>query len=122
MNLRECATCGDPIDGIVEVVTHECDEILRAQDLTSGEQDTLLYVEHRMVDHRGSLDHEQMNWEDQQNLKVFHAAGILEVEEFTVTEFSDRAWDLARDCRQMRAHRTLERDINLGEVPGEADK
>lgn len=116
---RTCRTCGATIEDIVGLVQHDCDEILAAPDLTRGEQSTLLYVEARLVDHGGDLAHEQMNHEDRQNLKPLQAAGLLRVEDFRVEEFTDRAWDLVRDCRQMRAARSVERDINLGTVPGE---
>lgn len=118
----QCVTCGDPLN-IVGIVQHDCPRILSVENLSTSEQNTLLYVENCVVDHRGQLDPEKMNFEDRQNLKIFHAAGILEVAEQEgervkmrdgmgwkdqVTTFTDAAWDLARDCRKARASRTLD--------------
>lgn len=60
---RTCATCGEPLPTIVELVTHDCETLLSADDLTRGERNTLMYVEARVVDHAGVLDWEQMNYE-----------------------------------------------------------
>lgn len=115
----ECATCGDGLN-IVGIIEHDCDEVLSVESLSHSEQSTLMYVEVRMVDHLGELDPEQMNHEDRQNLKLFAAAGLLDVAEGEgsriesrsgpnwmdkVTKFTDRAWDLARDCRKARSER-----------------
>lgn len=122
-----CRTCDDGIANIVELAEHGCEEILAAPTLSSTGQETLMYVEARLVDHRGVLDGEQMNHEDQQNLKLFQASGLLRVEwsvtpdEYRVEEFTDAAWRLARECRQMRAARMIDRDMNLGDVPGDGD-
>jgi len=111
-----CTTCGDPLN-ILGIIDHDCDQILDAADLSRGERNTLLYVESRLVDDGGELDLEQMNYHDQQNLKLFGAAGILDVEEthptvdhggMEVLKFTDRAWDLARDSRQMRAAQDMD--------------
>lgn len=139
MTERTCRACGSSITDIVELVMHEgCDEILRAVDLTNSEQDTLLYVESCLVDPpsgsgftHGDLDPARMNHEDQQNLKVFKAAGVLDVSEAThnpddprsdiieVEEFTDAAWRLAHECRKLRAHRNVDRDIDIGTEPGD---
>lgn len=124
----DCATCGEPLN-IIGVVTHDCDQILDASVLSRKERNTLLYVETRMVDHTGELDLEQMNHEDHGNLKLFHAAGIIEVRDSMfegphdtkqVVKFTDAAWDLARDSRQMRAASCIEREeeleVDLGDV------
>jgi hypothetical protein len=130
-----CATCGDDLD-IVAIVTHECGPMLAAPDLSRRERNTLMYVEHRVVDHRGNLDSEQMNWDDRQNLKLFFAAGLLDISEDEgektrdrhgikwmdrVDMFTDAAWDLARDCRQLRAADQIEHDADLGDVPVRVD-
>ena len=127
-NTRRCADCGELMEGIIDVMFHsqDCEPVLRAQDLTRSEQDTLLYVESRLVDHGGELDLEQMNGEDQQNLKLFQAAGLLEATgEYTrsrrtmqIERFTNAAWDLVRDCRQMRAARNVEDQVNVGFPPG----
>lgn len=117
-----CRTCDDSVENIIELIEHECDQILLAEELTRQEQSTLLYLESRLVDQRGKLDHEQMNYEDQQSLKLFRAAGLLDVEGVEhITEFTDKAWDLAAECRRLRAHRGLntDREINIGTIPGE---
>lgn len=100
-----CKTCGDAVESIIEIVTHECDQILRAEDLTPKEQNTLLYINSRVVDMSGELSHEQMNFEDQQNIKLFRATGILEVEEFQVAEIKEGYWDLVKGCQKERAER-----------------
>lgn len=125
-----CTTCGDPLN-IIGIIDHDCDQILGAADLSPGERNTLMYVEHRLVDHGGELDLEQMNYDDQQNLKLFGAAGILDVEEtppmvdhggMEVVKFTDRAWDLARDSRQMRAAQHIEDPaVEIGDIPGDED-
>ena len=125
-----CTTCGNPLN-ILGIIDHDCDQILDAADLSRGERNTLLYVESRLVDDGGELDLEQMNYHDQQNLKLFGAAGILDVEEthpmvdhggMEVLKFTDRAWDLARDSRQMRAAQHIEDpSLELGDVPGDDD-
>lgn len=111
----DCATCGEGLN-IIGILQHDCDTILGAESLTNGERNTLMYVEQRVVDHEGELDLKQMNYHDQQNLKLFGAAGILDAEEsgipheetMQVVEFTDRAWDLVRDCRQMRAAQRMD--------------
>lgn len=112
-----CATCGDPVADIVEIVSHDCPRVLRAEDLTRREQDTLLYVENCVVDNHGELGAEKMNYDDQQNMKLFRVDGLLETEQETdyrVASFSDAAWDLARDCRQMRAARDCGEVVDVG--------
>lgn len=122
---RTCATCGEPLPTIVDLVTHGCEALLSADDLTRKERNTLMYVEVRVVDHGGVLDWAQMNYEDRQNLKVFHAAGVLETEDsphddtMEVTAFTNRAWDLARDCRQLRAGQRM--DAEAVGLEGDAD-
>lgn len=123
-----CTTCGDGLN-IIGIIDHDCDQILDAATLSQSERATLMYVETRLVDHGGELDLEQMNYDDQQNLKLFGAAGILDVREtepmlnhggMEVTEFTDAAWDLTRDCRQMRAAQNLDDPrMDIGDVPGE---
>lgn len=112
----DCATCGEPLN-IIGIIQHDCEQILSVENLSQGERSTLLYVESRLVDQAGELDLEQMNYHDQQNLKLFGAAGILDVEEtppmvnhggMEVVKFTDAAWDLARDCRKMRAAQYLD--------------
>jgi len=125
-----CASCGEVLN-ILGIIQHGCDVILQPSSLTRSERNTLLYVESRVVDHHGELDLEQMNWEDRQNLKVFGAAGILDVKESgnpyshtdQVVKFTNRAWDLAGDLRQQRAIDWMERDrpdldVDLGDVDG----
>ena len=113
----QCATCGKMLD-IIGIIKHDgCDPVLEASGLSRSERNTLMYVETRVVDHGGELDLEQMNYDDQQNLKLFGAAGILDVEErhpavdhggMEVVQFTDRAWDLARDSRRMRAAQDMD--------------
>jgi len=116
-----CTTCGDPLN-IIGVMQHAetCGRVLDAGDLSRSERNTLMYVENRVVDHAGKLDPEQMNYEDQQNLKLFGAAGILDVDEpevhhsdprqdrIQVMKFTDAAWDLVRESRQMRAAQRMD--------------
>lgn len=118
----ECEACGESIAGIVEIIQHGCSPVrLSASSLSRRERNTLLYIENRVVDHGGKLDTAQMNHEDHQNIKLFEAAGLLNVADAEsghpntpgardpnavfkqVGYFSDEAWDLNRDCRQMRA-------------------
>lgn len=125
-----CATCGDPLN-IIGIIEHDCDQILDAADLSQSERSTLMYVESCLVDQAGELDLEQMNYHDQQNLKLFGAAGILDVEEtqpmldhggMEVVKFTDAAWDLARESRQMRAAQHIDDPrVDIGEVPGGDD-
>jgi len=98
-----CTTCSDRIETIVELVTHGCEEVLDAVDLTSSERSTLLYTESQCVDGDGSLDDRHMNYEDHQNILIFQAAGWMVVEEFEVQEMSDRGWEVAAECRKMRS-------------------
>jgi hypothetical protein len=133
---RTCRTCGESIEHIVALIDHDCDEILSGRDLTRSEQDTLCYVESRVVDGHAELEEVRMNHEDHQNLKLFQAAGLLKTGEpvrasrdevdtpqaernemvTPVTEFTNEAWRLATECRQMRAARGIDRDIDLGAV------
>lgn len=99
-----CETCSDRIVDIVGLVMHTCDKILGVDDLTSSEKDTLLYIESCCVDYDGQLEHERMNWEDQQNMKVFKAAGWLEEEDFEVKTMNDRGWEVAHECRKERSN------------------
>jgi hypothetical protein len=117
-----CGSCGEGLNiiGVIEHASDGCDPVLQASDLSQGERATLMYVESRVVDHGGELDLEQMNYQDQQNLKLFGAAGILDVDErhpavdhggMDVVKFTDAAWDLTRDCRQMRAAQDMDPDV-----------
>lgn len=132
MTERECRTCGEQLANIVDLVTHDCDAILHPTDLSRRERNTLMYVETRVVDHAGKLDPRSMNNEDYQNLKVFHAAEAIEYDEpepavdpreerIQVTKFTDAAWRLASECRQMRAASWNDTEMNVGNVPGEDD-
>jgi hypothetical protein len=39
-----------------------------------------------------------------------------------VVKFTDAAWDLARDCRQMRAAQHIDDPrVEIGDVPGDLD-
>ena len=116
-----CATCGDPLN-IIGIIQHAetCEQVLDASVLSRKERNTLMYIETRVVDHGGELDPRQMNYEDQQNIKLFGAAGILDVAEpevhhsdprrdqMQVVKFTDQAWDLVRDSRQMRAAQDMD--------------
>lgn len=118
---RSCATCGEPLN-IIGVMQHAetCERVLEASELSRSERNTLMYVETRVVDHRGELDPRQMNYEDQQNLKLFGAAGILDVDEpevhhsdpredlIQVVKFTQEAWDIVRDSRKMRAAQDMD--------------
>jgi len=122
----DCVTCGEPLN-IVGMVEHDCEEILSVGMLRRSEQATLMHVETRVVDYEGVLDWEKMNYEDQQNLTLFTAVGLLETggrqqsdqDASSVTQqvvtFTDRAFDLARDCRQARAQRMIDHDLNTPE-------
>lgn len=124
----QCESCGEGLNiiGIIEHASDGCDPVLSAEDLSQGERSTLMYVESRLVDNQGELDLEQMNYHDQQNLKLFGAAGILDTEEtppmvdhggMEVVKFTDAAWDLARDCRQLRAAQHIEDPrVDLGSI------
>lgn len=129
-----CKTCGDSINDILELVEHDCDAILRAQDLSQNERATLLYIESRVVDERGQLDPEKMNWEDRQNIKLFTAAGTIEVAEDEgevyesgappirkdrVDVFTDEAWEVAKNARKMKAADWIDHNVDLGNVPEE---
>lgn len=109
-----CATCKKWMKDIVALIDHECDEIIPAEALSSSERSTLLYIESRIVDSQGTLDPEQMNYEDQGNIKLFAAAGLLDVEQTfdemanpvtRVAKFTDEAWGLAADCRRLRGRK-----------------
>lgn len=125
-----CATCGEPLN-IIGVMQHadQCDRVLSAESLSASERSTLMYVEARVVDNQGELDPRQMNFEDQQNLKIFAAADILDVDEperhhsdprkdlMRVVKFTDAAWDLTRDCRQIRAAQHMDPErIGAGDL------
>jgi hypothetical protein len=139
MTERTCRTCGEKIEHIVGLIEHGCDEILRVTGLTRSEQDTLLYVESRVVDGHAELEGVRMNHDDRNNLKLLQCAGVLKTGEMKrasrdsvqteqaernevvtpVTEFTDEAWRLAHECRQMRAARCLnDEDVELGTTPG----
>lgn len=112
----ECATCGDTVD-IVAIVSHDCERVLCAEELSRRERNTLLYVESEVVDGGARLDSAKMNHEDHQNLKVFRAAGLVETEPsngqpvhevlLNVTKFTDAAWDMAGECRRLRGVENL---------------
>lgn len=116
----ECATCEKWIRDIVMLIDHaatDCDHIIPADALSSNEKSTLLYIEARIVDGQAVLNSSQMNYEDQQNIKLFAAAGLLDVQEkeppvgepqLEVVEFSDAAWDLAAECRKLRGQKNLD--------------
>jgi hypothetical protein len=106
--MKTCTTCGDNVENIVQLLEHDCDRVLSAGNLTAAERDTLTYLESCVVDHDGKLDPQKMNVDDRNSLKTFKVAGILEVEDeidgvMTVTEFTDAAWELAWECRRLRA-------------------
>lgn len=115
----DCVTCGETVD-IVSLVVHDCDRVLSAEELSPRERSTLLYVESEVVDGGAQLDEAKMNHEDHQNLKVFHAAGLVETEPadgqpvdevlLNVTTFTDAAWDLAGECRRLRGVENLPGD------------
>lgn len=116
MTEYDCVTCGETLD-IVGLVDHDCDEVLSAEELTDSERSTMLYVEAMVVDNHATLSAEQMNHHDHQNLKLFRAAGLLATEPpgphdegWTVTEFTDRAWDIAAECRRLRGIENLPDD------------
>lgn len=132
-----CASCGDSLNiiGVIQHASDGCDPVLSASDLSQGERATLMYVESRVVDNSGELDPRQMNFEDQQNLKLFGAAGILDVKEpevhhsdprrdqMQVVKFTDAAWDLTRDCRQMRAAQHMDQTaVGLGDTEAVAEQ
>lgn len=107
----DCTTCDGTVENVMELMEHDCDEILSGEVLSSSERSTLLYIESRLVDNRGTLDLEQMNYEDRNNIKLFAAAGLLDVKEdltkprepsMDVVRFTDEAWDLAAQCRKLR--------------------
>lgn len=112
----DCVTCGDTVD-IVELVSHGCEHVLSADEMSSSERSTLLYVESMIVDNGARLDTERMNHEDHQNLKLFRAAGLLDTEPadgqpvdelvLNVTEFSHHAWGIAAECRRLRGIENL---------------
>lgn len=98
----ECTTCDVELD-IVDIVSHDCEQIISAEQLSTSERNMLMYIEARLVDWKGELDPDQMNYEDTQNLKLFRAVDLLEVIDFQVTEFIDQAWRVAGNCRRLRA-------------------
>lgn len=101
----ECNTCGDEITNIVDLIHDSCDDCLPASALSSSERSTLLYIESRVVDNDAMLDPVHMNYEDENNMKLFAAAGLLDVERtadlWPVNEFD--AWELAWQCRRQRS-------------------
>lgn len=124
-----CESCDEHLGGIIGIVEHltECDPVrLSAESLSRKERNTLLYIESRLVDHAGKLAGSQMNYEDRQNLKVFRAAGLLEVSDpmpepgnakentQQVESFTDEAFDLVRDCRQLRVVNDERVDFPVG--------
>lgn len=118
-----CASCEKLLTDIVAILDHEgCDPMFDAADLSRRERNTIMYVESRVVDNRGILDPEQMDVDDFANLKLFHAARVIEGDTtdrgIEITKFTDQAWTLARDCRKMRADDWIDRDVDLGDVPG----
>lgn len=111
-----CEPCGENIGNIVGILQHGCSPVrLAADSITRRERSTLIYVEGCVVDHGGKLSLARMNMDDYQNLKIFAAAGLLEVGDARpdpdnpgedirqVERFSSAAWDLVRDCRKIRA-------------------
>lgn len=114
-----CYTCGEGLETIVDIVNHrECPRVLRARDLTRREQNTILHIGSRLVDHGGELDPEKMNYDDRNAIKLFVAARTLEIEDFEkIIAFPDEAWDLERDCRQLRAIRRGDDDLHVGTPP-----
>lgn len=125
-----CEACGEEVETIVDIIQHDCNPVrLSAPRLTRKERNTLLYIETRTVDNGGKLNSSQMNHVDHQNIKVFEAAGLLEVSDamrdpdnpredtVQVEAFTDEAWDLARDCRQLRALDDDRVDFPVGERP-----
>lgn len=126
--------CGEHLHDIIGIVQHlsDCSPVrLTAESLSRKERNTLMYVEGRVVDHGGKLALSQMNYVDQQNLKVFKAAGLLELGPKTrdvhddgpadpkadiqeVELFADAAWDIVRDARQIRASEDDRVDFSVG--------
>lgn len=122
-----CEACGETIEDIIGIVKHDCVPVkLSARSLSKKEQNTLLYVESCVVGHAGKLDPAKMNHTDRQNLKVLRSAGLLEVSELKpdpdnpaadiqqVERFTDEAFDIARDCRQLRAYRDERAEFPVG--------
>jgi len=126
----KCATCGEMLN-MIGIIQHECERVLSPETLNPSEQETLLYIELCLVDHEGKLDSAKMNYRDDQNLKLFAAAGLLHTEPIPFDEvdpaehqkrtgaetrrvscFTDRAFELAMACRQARAKRMIEYDVD----------
>jgi hypothetical protein len=103
--MYECRECGEDVESIVEIVMHPCKHVLQGSDLRIKEQDTLLYIKSRVLDHRGELDWMQMNYEDQQNIKLFKADNLLKIEEDQVMKINEGYWELVKECERLRAKR-----------------
>lgn len=119
----DCVTCGEPVEDIIQIVKHDCDRIVSADQLSSIQKNLLLYIESQLVDNRGKLSAEKMNHDDFQELKVFQALDLLDIEHgelqeqkgeawtHKVIQFSDDAWKLAHDVRKARG----EKHVHEGE-------
>lgn len=113
----QCESCDKWIRDIVMLIDHDCEHIIPADALSKQEKSTLLYIEARIVDGRAVLNSSQMNYEDQQSIKLFAAAELLDVQEKEppvgepqqeVVKFTDAAWDLAAECRKLRGQKNLD--------------
>jgi hypothetical protein len=134
-----CTNCEERLNSIVEVIQHDCDPVpLDARTLAPGFRGLLMYIESCVVDEGGMLDCEKMNHEDISNLKLFQAAGLVEVSEPThpdhmvgvrvgrtvrpedrfrkVESFADEAWDVAAACRKLRAINSDRVDFPVGSM------
>lgn len=117
----KCTSCSVKLENIVDVLQHDCDKIASPEEMNKDQRSLLTYIESCMVDKRGKLDHRKMNQADWSELKFFHALGILSVEDMDhedseghahkVTKFTDRAWELAKECRRFQAEEWVEHEV-----------
>lgn len=93
------------------------EEGIEYSDLDSQDKDTLRYLESCMVDKKGKLDPEKMNFHDFKSIDYFAMAEIVEIEErdssgeIKITKFSDKAWELAMKCRKDQAESWIEHEV-----------
>lgn len=86
-------------------------------DLDDQDKKTLRYLESCMVDKKGKIDPEKINFHDFKSIDYFTMAGIVEIDErggrgeIEITKFTGKAWELALKSRKEKAESWIEHDI-----------
>ena len=94
------------------------EEGIEYSDLDDQDKKTLRYLESCMVDSKGEIDPQKMNFHDFKSIDLFTMAGIIEIQDdrgntgyIEITKFTDKAWELALESRKEKAESWIEHDI-----------